>query len=165
MFLRLLCENFVRGGVRCDASNRLLRNSSRDRPDVSDEVLCSSRWCPWVILSHENTCSEYRIPPQNTPRKIETNQNTHVLVVQKKKDTLEHEICFDFSGGILWRNPVLPTPPTPRRPHFFPIFPWFLGFPLLNQRIFRDFWVPGGGVNFPVFFQNLPWICAYGAWL
>ena len=31
--LRILCENFVRKGVRCDASNRLLRNSSRDRPD------------------------------------------------------------------------------------------------------------------------------------
>ena len=33
VLLRLLCENFVREGVRCDASNRLLRNSSRDRPD------------------------------------------------------------------------------------------------------------------------------------
>ena len=65
--------------------------------------------------------------------------------------------------GILWWDPVLPTPPTPpKKFHFFPIFSWFfpdfsgfLGFPLLNQRIIRDFGgVPGGGIFSLIF----PWI-------
>jgi len=58
--------NFVWSGVRCDASNRLLRNSSRDLLGgfrVASRVMS----CDEFYTLIENTCSEYRIPPQNTP--------------------------------------------------------------------------------------------------
>ena len=50
----------------CDASNRLLRNSSRDRLGGFRVVSRVMSYGTFQNLS-ENTCSEYRIPPQNTP--------------------------------------------------------------------------------------------------
>ena len=64
----IVWEFFVRDGVRCDASNRLLRNSSHDYPMWVMRSFVHLGDVLWVILSHENTCSEYRIRPQNTPK-------------------------------------------------------------------------------------------------
>ena len=127
-------------------------------PMMGFVFLCSSLW--WVgelFLSHENTCSEYRIPPQNTPENSSYKKNNSVLDINVIIHSyLKLRYVTRVFGGILGRNPVLPTPThPPSGPHFFLIFPWFLGFPLLNQRIIRDFGgVPGGGIFSLIF----PWI-------
>ena len=66
----LLCENFVREGVRCDASNRLLRNSSRDRPDdgIRVPVFISMVGRGVMTFSQRihvvSTASDPKIPPK-----------------------------------------------------------------------------------------------------
>ena len=52
--------------MRCDASNRLLRNTSHDLLGGFRVVSRVMSYGTFQNLS-ENTCSEYRIPPQNTP--------------------------------------------------------------------------------------------------
>ena len=98
--------------------------------------LCSSLW--WVgefYLSHENTCSEYRIPPQNTPENSSYKKNNSVLDINVIIHSyLKLRYVTRVFGGILGRNPVLPTPPpTPLRTPFFPDFSLisgdFWGFP------------------------------------
>ena len=125
--LKDIVWNFVRKGVRCDASNRLLRNSSRERPDDGIRVPCSSRW--WVgefILLTENTCSEYRIPPQNTPIVLVQSNNKNSRSIEQKQ------------WGYFVMGSGTPYPPTPQKNFiFFPIFSHF--FPDFS-RIFWDFW-------------------------
>ena len=145
MFLRLLCEKFLWEGVRCDTSNRLLRNSSRD--------LLGGFRVASLMMSHElssltrihvvSTGSHPKIPPY--VRMTERNKLKKQDVNNKLLHQLVRSVIRTY-GGILWRDPVLPTPhPPPRNSHFFLIFPWFLGICLLNQRIFGISGVPGGG--------------------
>ena len=153
-FVKKLCfgcycvRNFLWWGVRCDTSNRLLRNSSRDRLGGFRVV---SRWCPWVILSHENTCSEYRIPPQNTPRKIDEQViNQEVIKMKRNTKLLDSDLFIDLSMGVFWGGIRYSLPPThpPEIPNFFPFFPDFYGIsgvsPIKPTYIW-DFWGPGGG--------------------
>ena len=98
--------------MRCDASNRLLRNSSRDRPDDGIRVP--------VFISMVG-------------RGVMTfSQRIHVVSTgsHPKEIPIFFLIFLDFSG-ISGVSPIKPT------------YIW-------------DFWGPGGGVNSPVFFQNLP---------
>ena len=141
---------------------------------VIDSVVTVLRlvWCPNTFQDlSENTCSEYRIPPQNTPEVTKSSKQSGFV-----KHMLKANITRVYPMGPFNRHVGLRTfgPPGehPHPPPEDPIFSWFfviflgfLGVSLLNQRIFGISGVPGGGVNFPVFFQNLPWICAYGAWL
>ena len=109
-------------------------------PMMGFVFLCSSLW--WVgefDLSHENTCSEYRIRPQNTPRKIESLKNkTKMSCANKSLHELHLPRIFviflrlSIFLGEFWvrmRYSLLP-PPTPQK---FPFFPDF-------SLIFRDFW-------------------------
>ena len=52
--------------MRCDTSNRLLRNTSHDLLG-GFRVVTRVMSCGEFHDLSENTCSEYRIPPQNTP--------------------------------------------------------------------------------------------------
>ena len=56
--------------MRCDASNRLLRNTSHDLLG-GFRVVSRVMSCDEFYTLIENTCSEYRIPPQNTPEMSE----------------------------------------------------------------------------------------------
>ena len=105
--------------------------------------LCSSLW--WVgelYLSHENTCSEYRIRPQNTPRKFEFGERGFIEIENKhNKSSISQIRTFWGNFGSECGTP----PPTPRRTPFFPDFSWFfvifLDFSYISQRK-----LPSGGV-------------------
>ena len=114
----------------------------------------------WVILSHENTCSEYRIPPQNTPEEA---HKKHINIEDERYNKYNIVrlcvFCALLRGYFVAESgtpyPTHPPPEDPIFSRFFSIFMGFLGFPLLNQRIFRDFGgVPGGGIFSLIF----PWI-------
>ena len=171
--LKVIVWNFVWEGVRCDASNRLLRNTSRDLHGV---IVLRLVWypmvrsndLPWIHVV--STGSHPKIPPRW--RKAKSKQDESRRYKIKYYPSLSHgSVQSARRPEDLRSSRWTPTPQEypPFFPDFFLIFRDFSGISgvsLLNQRIFRDFWGPGGGgVNFPVFFQNLPWICAYGAWL
>ena len=131
---------------------------------VIDSVVTVLRlvWCPNTFQDlSENTCSEYRIPPQNTPEVTKSSKQSGFV-----KHMLKANITRVYPMGPFNRHVGLRTfGPPGEHPHpppedpifswFFVIFRGFLGFPLLNQRIIRDFGgVPGGGIFSLIF----PWI-------
>ena len=125
--------------MRCDTSNRLLRNSSRDYPMMGYVFLRSSRW--WVgefYLLTENTCSEYRIPPQNTPNVFVRSNNKDDELIEQK-----HWGYFVMGSGT-------PYPPSPPQKNsifspFFPDFSLISGVSPIKPTYIWDFWGPGGG--------------------
>ena len=68
----------------CDASNRLFRNTSHDRLGGFRAVSRVMSYGTFQILS-ENTCSEYRIPPQNTPEEAD---QKHIIQTTWKLNTI-----------------------------------------------------------------------------
>ena len=106
--------------MRCDASNRLLRNFSHDYTMMGYVFLRSSRW--WVgelssltRIHVVSTASDPKIPPENS-------NMANGDLLGRKINTINPPLAiFEFSGGILGPNAVLPHPP-PEGPHFFLIF-------------------------------------------
>ena len=155
---RLLSEKFLWECVRCDASNRLLRNSSHDYPmwvmrsfvHLGDVHELSSLTRIHVV----STGSHPKIPPKKRSQIYTIRGNSYV----NTKAILCRFVSASsgvFCGGIRYSLP----PPTPQKfpffSHFFLNFWGFLGFPLLNQRIIGDLGgVPGGGIFSLIF----PWI-------
>ena len=139
--------------MRCDTSNRLLRNSSRD---LLGGFRVASR-----VMSHElssltrihvvSTASDPKIPPEKSKglkNKTEadyTNKPLHDAHLYSHSSFIFK--TFRFFWGNFGSECGTPYPhPPPSGPHFFLNFGGFLGFRLLNQRIFGGVL---GGVFFP----------------
>ena len=79
-----------------------------------------------------NTCSEYRIPPQNTPEVMKAKNGGFCMLYSTKHDRFANvNITVRLSHGSVQsaRRPRGPYGPqgedNTRNSHFFPIFSWF----------------------------------------